>query len=310
MLAALSGYSLQAVSNVFDKFLLSERRIGAPPLYAFFTALTSLPFLALLPFGVVLFSPRAMAFGVFSGFLFLFGLLAMYRAIKRSEVSRAAPLIGVATVVFLFLLSILFSIASGRTPDPIDVFALGLLAGGGILLSTGGIGIRGPGFTRCVFVSGALYAASLVMLREAYAESNFITGLVWSKAGMFLAGLALLSVGSSRRAIAAGGRRLSGSGKRTAGTTVFFFLNQAFGGAGTFLVAYAVSLGPATFVQGVGGVQYALVFVLATLLSIRFPDIFREHISAWGMFRKIAAIALLSLGVWLVASSGALRGFI
>lgn len=310
MIAALSGYSLQAVSSVLDKFLLSERRIGAPPLYAFFTALTSLPFLALLPFGIVLFLPRAMAFGAFSGFLFLFGMLAMYRAIKRSEVSRAAPLVGVATVAFLFLLSLLFSVASGRVVNPVDVFALALLAGGGVLLSTGGVGIRGPGFTRCVFVSGALYAASLVMLREAYAESNFITGLVWSKLGMFLAGLTLLSVDSSRRVIASGGRRLSGAGKRTAGTTAFFFLNQAFGGAGTFLVAYAVSLGPATFVQGVGGVQYALVFVLATLLSIRFPDIFREHISAWGMFRKLTAIVLLSLGVWLAASSAALGGFV
>lgn len=307
---ALSGYSLQAVSSVFDKFLLSEGRIGAPPLYAFFNALTSLPFLALLPFGFVLFMPEAIALGVFSGFLFLFGLLAMYRAIKRSEVSRATPLIGVAAFAFLFLLSLLFSVSSGGSIAATDVLALGLLGGGGILLATGGRGIRGPGFTRCVFVSGALYAASLVMLRESYLASNFITGFVWSKLGMFLGGLMLLSVASSRKVIFAGNRRFAKPERKTAATTLFFFLNQGFGGLGAFLVSYAVSLGPATFVQGLSGVQYGLVFAFATLLSVRFPGIFREHISAWGMFRKTVAIIFLSFGIWIAASAGTLDGFI
>ncbi|NTW13517.1 MAG: hypothetical protein HGA31_00610 [Candidatus Moranbacteria bacterium] len=310
LLVAFTGYALLAVASISDKFLLSERRIGAPALYAFFTALTSLPFLALVPFGFVFFIPTAIAFGTFSGFLFLFGLLSSYRAIKRSEVSRVAPLVGVATTGFLFALSAFSSFSSGGSVAPVDVLSLALLVSGGVLLATGGKGIRGPGFTRDVLVSGALFAASYIMLKESYLLSDFATGFVWSKLGMFLGGIALLLLPSSRRSILSGQERFSGSAKRTVGTAAFFLLNQGFGGAGTILVSYAVSLGPATFIQGMNGAQYGLVFLLAMTLSIRFPSIFREHISRSGMLRKCFAIILLSLGIWLIAYGGSTDGFL
>ena len=308
--AALLGYSLQGVASVLDKFLLGERRIASPPLYAFGVALMSLPFLALLPFGVALFLPEAILLGALSGFLFLFALLAMYRAIKRSEVSRAAPLVGVSTILFLFLLSLLFSISSGSGITALDILALALLAGGGVLLASGGKGIRGPGFTRCVFVSGALFAASLIILRESYLVSNFMTGFLWSKFGMVIGGLMLFSVPSFRHAIASGSKRLTKPEKRSFGTAVFFFLNQFFGGLGAIFVAFALSLGPATFVQGLGGVQYGVVFVLATIFSLRFPGIFREHIHWYVIFRKVVALVLLGIGIFLVATSDNLGVFL
>jgi uncharacterized membrane protein len=308
--AALLGYSLQGVSSVVDKFLLGKGRIGSPALYAFGNALTSLPFLALLPFEFVLFAPEGILLGVLSGFLFLFALLAMYRAVKRSEVSRAAPLVGAATLGFLFLLSLLFSASSGAGVSAYDALALGLLAAGGILLSTGGRGIRGPGFTRCVFVSGALFAASLIILKESYIASNFISGFVWSKFGMFLGGLMLFTVPSFRSDIASGSRRLTQPERKSFGTGGFFLLNQVFGGLGSFLISFAVSLGPATLVQGMNGVQYGVVFVLATLFSLRAPGIYREHISAPGLLRKIAALVLLSLGIYLAATGSGFRGLL
>lgn len=308
--AALLGYSFQGVSSVLDKFLLGERRIASPPLYAFGVALMSLPFLALLPFGVALFLPEAIVLGSLSGFLFLFALVAMYRAIKRSEVSRAAPLVGVATILFLFLLSLLFSVSSRDGVSVIEILALGLLAGGGVLLGSGGRGIRGPGFTRCVFISGALFAASLIVLRESYLVSNFMTGFIWSKFGMVLGGLMLFSVPSFRKAIASGSRRVTKSERRSFGTAAFFLLNQVFGGLGSIFVSFAISLGPATFVQGMSGVQYGVVFVLATILSLRFPGIYRERIHRYVVFRKAMAIVLLAIGIFLVAEAGDLQVFL
>ncbi len=308
--AALLGYSLQGVSSVVDKFLLGKGRIGSPALYAFGNALASLPFLALVPFGFVLFVPEGIVLGALSGFLFLFGLLAMYRAVKRSEVSRAAPLVGAASLGFLFLLSLLFSVSSGGGIVSADILALALLAGGGMLLSTGGRGIRGPGFIRCVLVSGALFAASLIVLKEAYLFSNFISGFVWSKLGMFLGGMFLFSVPSFRHEIGSGCFRLSGPKQRNFGTGGFFLLNQVFGGLGSFLVSFAVSLGPATLVQGVNGVQYGVVFVLATILSLRFPGIYREHLSFHGLFRKAMALVLLSLGIFIASTGSGFQGFL
>jgi hypothetical protein len=59
---------------------------------------------------------------------------------------------------------------------------------------------------------------------------------------------------------------------------VYFFLNKAFGGAGAFLIAYAVSLGPVTFVQGLNGTQFAFLFLLVVPLSLRYPHIFGERL--------------------------------
>jgi len=310
ILVALVGYSFLAFASVSDKFLLSEQRIGAPALYAFFTALTSLPVLTLVTFGFVLFVPSAFAAGVLSGFLFLYGLLGSYLAIKRSEVSRAAPLVGVATVGVLFLLSMSSAVLSGKVVRLTDILALGLLAGGATVLATGGRGVSGPGFVRYVVISGALFAVSLVALKESYILSNFATGFVWSKLGIVHAGFSLFLFPSFRKDILSGHDRFEKPVKRKLGTAAFFFLNQGFGGFGTLLVSYAVSLGPATFVQGMEGVRYGIVFLLAMILSARFPSIFREHISHRETVRKIFAIILLALGVWFVAAGGGLESFL
>jgi hypothetical protein len=299
---ALAGYGLNAVASVFDKFLLSEKRIGAPALYAFFLSLMNLPFMALIPFGFVLFIPWAIALGVVSGVVFLYGLLTSYMAIKRSEVSRAVPLIGVVAVGFLFILSIGAVLVSGGSISLSNVLALGLLIGGAFILATGGNGVSGPGFVRFVFLSGALAAFSMILLKLSYLSSNFATGFIWSKAGMFIGGLSLFTVPSFREAILSGhGRFATPKKKRNLMTVGYFFLTQLFGGVGTILVSYAVALGSATFVQGMNGVQYGLVFIFATILSMRFPHVFREHISHQEMARKIFAIVLLALGIWLAS---------
>ncbi len=307
---ALVGYSFLAFSSLSDKFLLSEKRIGAPALYAFFIGLTSLPFLALVPFGFVLFIPAAIATGVLSGFLFLYALLESYLAIKRSEVSRAAPLIGVTTVGFLFLLSMSSVVLSGKTVRLTDILALALLAGGAMLLATGGHGVSGPGFVRYVLISGILFALALVALKESYYFSDFATGFVWSKLGIVLAGASLFLFPSFRKDILSGHDRFEKPVKQKLWTAVFFFLNQVFGGLGTLAVSYSVSLGPATFVQGMEGVRYGLVFLLAMVLSTRFPAIFREHISHRETIRKLFAIVFLALGVWLVSTGTGLESFL
>jgi len=299
---ALAGYGLNAVASVFDKFLLSEKRIGAPALYGFFLSLMSLPFMALIPFGFVLFVPAAVMLGIASGFVFLYGLLTSYMAIKRSEVSRAVPLIGVTAVGFLFVVSLGALFLSGGSVSLSSLLALGLLVGGAILLSTGGKGVRGPGFIRYIVISGGLMAVSMALLKASYLTSNFMTGFVWSKAGMFLGGVSLFTVSSFREVILSSHDRFATpKRKRNLMTIGYFLLTQVFGGIGTILVSYAVSLGSATFVQGMNGIQYGLVFVFATVLSVRYPHVFREHIGHREIVRKMVAIILLALGIWLAS---------
>lgn len=307
---ALSGYFFNALAALFDKFLLSEDRIGSPALYAFYTSLVSLFALALLPFGFVFALPKVIFLGFFSGFLFLLGLVAFYESVKRSEVSRAAPLVGVTVVAFLFLVSLLLGASSGQSFHVTDIMALGLLIAGSFALTKHGGSRRDPRFVRFVLVSGALMAASLIVLKETYAISNFSSGFVWSRLGMFLTGMSFLFFPLFRNQIFSGGERHAKPTKRNMSTALFFFLNKAFGGAGAFLIAYAVSLGPVTFIQGLNGAQFAFLFLLVVPLSFRYPDIFGEKLDRVGTVEKIFGIILLSLGVFLAASGGGLKGFL
>lgn len=307
---ALGGYFFNALAALFDKLLLSDDRIGSPALYAFFTSLVSLFALVLLPFGFVFVIPNAIFLGFVSGFLFLLGLIAFYEAVKRSEISRVAPLIGVSIIGFLFAATVVRGFFTGCECDAVSIIALLLLAAGSFFLAKPKKGIYDPNLVRFVLLSGALMAASLVVLKETYLISNFATGFFWSRMGMFLTGMSLLVFPALRTQIFSGGDRHAKPTKRNVATATLFFMNKTFGGLGAFLIAYAVSLGPVTFVQGLNGAQFALVFLLAVPLSIRYPEIFREETDRNTIIQKTAAIILIALGIALVATSGKLSGFL
>ena len=307
---ALGGYFFNALAALFDKLLLSDNRIGSPALYAFFTSLVSLFAVVLLPFGFVFMLPDAVFLGVISGILFLLGLIAFYAAVKRSEISRVAPLVGVSVIGFLFVATIVRGVAAGYEYDAVSIIALLLLAAGSFFLAKPGKGAHDPKLVRLVLLSGALMAASLVVLKESYLLSNFATGFFWSRMGMFLTGMSLLAFPALRGQIFSGSDRHAKPTKRNAATATLFFMNKAFGGLGAFLISYAVSLGPVTFVQGLNGTQFALVFLLAIPLSIRYPEIFGEETDRNTIIQKTAAIILIALGIALIATNGQLSGFL
>lgn len=307
---ALGGYFFNALAALFDKLLLSDDRIGSPALYAFFTSLVSLFALVLLPFGFVFVIPNAIFLGFVSGFLFLLGLIAFYEAVKRSEISRVAPLVGVSIIGFLFAATVVRGFFTGCECDAVSIIALLLLAVGSFFLAKPKKGAYDPNLVRFVLLSGALMAASLVVLKETYLLSNFATGFFWSRMGMFLTGMSLLVFPALRSQIFSGGDRHAKPTKRNAATATLFFMNKAFGGLGAFLISYAISLGPVTFVQGLNGAQFALVFLLAVPISIRYPKIFREETDRNTIIQKTAAIILIALGIALVATSGKLSGFL
>lgn len=310
IIVALTGYFFNALAGIFDKFLLSDGRIGSPVLYAFFTSLASIFAIVFLPFGFILWNGEAMLISLASGALFVFGLIALYEAVKRTEVSRAAPLVGIATVFFIFLVALVFQVGKGDFFALRDVFTLFLLVFGSFLLGKSSWDHIDRTFFRSVFAAGALLAASLILLKESYQLSNFMSGFVWSRMGMFATGLSFLLFPLFRNDIFARAEHMATPTRRNISTSIFFFSNKLLGGAGAFLVAYAVSLGSVTFVQALNGTQFAFLFLLAIPLSMRYPDIFGESMNRREWLSKGAAIVLLASGVALAATSGRLSGFL
>ncbi len=302
-LVALFGYLFSAVSAVFDKYLLSDR-IPTPAVYAFFVSLFSLFALGFIPFGFQFGEGKTIGILLFSGMLFVYGLVAFYQAVKQHEVSRVAPLVGTIVSLVAFL-AVFLPGASGENHLGIwYVVALLLLIFGGLLISFDLPLRRGEHISRYVFIAGVLMGLSFLFLKEGYAHANFQSGLVWSRLGMTLAGLTLFLVPQFRKQIFAQFQGFSHRSSRATSTGFLFVVNKVTAGIASLLLAYAISLGSVSFVQALSGMQYVFILAMMIPLSFHYPGIFGEKLFFWDWFQKVVAVVIIGLGLWLATASG------
>ncbi|TXH08281.1 MAG: hypothetical protein E6Q06_00345 [Candidatus Moraniibacteriota bacterium] len=300
---ALAGYFFNAVTAIFDKFLLAGR-IKEPVVYAFFVSILSLFAIVLVPFGYQPIPWQTSVVFVISGMLFLYGLVAFYNAVKRSEISRVAPLVGITISVIAGVASLAFGPAAYVTLSPGHFFSLLLLLAGAFLIAFDLPLKENDALMKSTLLSGALMALSLLFLKTGYRNADFVNGLLWSRLGFIVGGFSLFIIPEYRRIILENTRTLSSSNRRDVSTGALFILNKIFGAAASFLLTYAAFLGPVTFIQALNGVQYAFVLVLTIPLAMRFPKIFEEKLYFWDWFQKGIAIIFIALGMWLAVDQG------
>jgi len=305
ILIALSGYFLAAVAVVFDKFLLRSR-IPEPSVYAFMISLFSLFAFIFAPFGLQIFHLEIMLLTLLSGVLFTYGILALYKAIKENEVSRVAPLVG--AIIPLGTLSIVSSGLFG-TKEILDGWGVGafcmLLVGGIIISFQKETGQRGffRGFPYAL-IAGLLLALSFVLLKYAFSHQNFVSGLVWSRAGMFLGGVSLFLIPQFREKILNFCREVFHKKKESASTGGLFILNKTLAGVSYLFINYAIYLGPVTLVQAMSSSQYAFVFVLSVFAALKWPSMFEERRLVRQWAQKIVALACIAVGIYFASQSG------
>lgn len=306
ILVALIGYFFNAVAAVLDKYLLSGP-IKTPAAYAFFVSLFSLFTVFFIPFGFQMTEASVTFIFFLSGGLFLYGLVAMYTAVQEQAISRVAPLVGTTVSLVAFGVALLVpGTLAEATFSFLHIVALLLLIGGGLLISFDLPLRKREHISPYVFIAGMLMGASLLLLKYGYehGQTGFISGLVLSRGGMFLAGLTLLLVPKFRHQIFGGARETTVPSRKNVHTGVFFVVNKVCAGLATFLIVYATSIGPVSFVQALSGMQYVFLLLLALPLSLYLPRVFGERLSFWDWFQKVCAIILIGLGLWLLATSG------
>lgn len=301
IIVATLGYFLGAVTNILDKFILSSR-IPNPSVYAFFAAMFSISTFVLAPFGLTFIEARPMAESLLSGALFTYGLLFFYKAVKMSEVSRVAPLVGSLTAVGTLAAVIAVSAA---TLDYASIMSFWLLVGGGFLMAFDlplkpRIMFQG---IRTIVIASFLLGASLVILKDVYTSDGFINGYVWSRLGAFLAGFTLFLVPTWRREIIGNLRKPAASRSESARTGVWFMVNKSSGAASAFLVNYAVSLGSLSIVHALAGIQYAFVFLLIIALSRFRSGFVQERLALNDWVQKFVALACIGVGLYYASIS-------
>jgi hypothetical protein len=319
IILAIAGYFFAATANILDKYILSAK-IQQPSVYAFFVAVFSLFGFVFVPFGLRMMSAGMFAMAFVSGALFVYGLVFFYKAVRESEISRTAPLLGtfmalcalIYTFLVPFIAQFIFVFANTTQPSqfsaphPETILAFWLLLIGGFLVAFD-LPLRArdiiPGIRNTVSAS-ILLTASLIILKYLYVSDGFVSGFVWSRLGVFFGGLSLLLIPTFRREIIASLHDTSQSRRAQLSIGMWFFANKIIATLGNLCLQYAIFLGPLVVVQALSGIQFAFVFLLALPLSYRFPVFFQEKLFFNDWVQKIVALTLIALGIYFSAQGG------
>ena len=139
-----------------------------------------------------------------------------------------------------------------------------------------------------------LHAVYYVMLKYLFDGQNFITGFIWSRLGMAITALLILTYPAWRNII------LSSARTATAGIGYLMVGSKIAAGFGSLFVSLAVSRGNVSLVNALQGSEYAFLFLLTILLAKKWPAILREKFNGGIIAQKISAIIIIWVGLALI----------
>lgn len=285
----IGAYLLFALANVGDKIVISKFKTEAI-VYAFYVGFLGIVTLVLIPFGVIWPNLSQFSSSLIGGVSFVFALFFMYKAINAGETTRAITIIGSTSPIFTFLLSYLF-LNERLTSNQLIAFAILIIAIIVISWQLEKIKISAKKQLVWALISGFIFAISYVSAKYVYQYQPFISGFVWIRIGGVLTALAILLFSQNRKAIKIDWQRP----KKQKGILILAI--QVFGGLGVIGQNYAFSLASATLINALQAIQYAFVFVLASLIGRKVPVV-KENLSAKQIIQKIIAIILIAIGLY------------
>jgi uncharacterized membrane protein len=296
LLFAFSGPVLWAVSVHLDKYLVSRYFAqSSVAVLLVFTALLGL--LLLLPIWllrpeVVGLTPVAMAVIAFSGLLYMAAIFFYLQALQSEEASVVAPFFQAAPL-FGYVLAYL---VLGERLSSMQMFGGALIVAGGALLSVG-FGSRRTFKGRLVLLmlacAFALALASLIF--KVYAiEAEFWTATFWAFAGQALFGAVLLSVPGYRKELLAVLGTSAGPILAVSGANELINLGGVLG------ARYALLFAPLSLVQAIGSTTSLFVFIFGAALSVLYPALGREDLSAGNLLQKATSAIMIAAGAFVI----------
>lgn len=296
IIIAIIAYGLFALNGIIDKFLLSKA-VRSPAVYAFFIGITGpftfvlvpLTFIPGLNMGFEFLSLQDLIIAIAGGASFVCALYYLYKATQETSVSRILPIEGGLVPVFTLIFA--YVILGERLLDT-QLLAFVFLVVGAVIvsLSHDKSGWHSKAFTNAV-IAAVLFALSFVLTKYTFDQSNFISGLVWTRLGFFVVAISFLLDPQVRHGI-------TNAPKQTTKGNKYLYLGARISGSlSGFLQNYAISLGSVTIVNAMQGTQYALLLIGTIFLSRYYPKILKEKITLNILLQKIFAILLISIGL-------------
>lgn len=296
------AYFLLAMEVVLDKFLLSSERVSHPAIYAFYSATTGLFALVFIPFGFHAISYADIFFRLIGGIVFIYGMLALFFALNKSEASRVAPVVGAVVPMTVLFLSLIFlgDRFTGR-----EIFGILLLILGGLLISLDFSRERDSRFfggLKWSILAGILLAISATIFKDFYNHDNFINVYIWTRIGAFAGILFFFLIPQWRKIIWNSILKFKKPEKENQKSGALYIISRAMGGSGSILKEKATSFAAAsvTLVNALVSIEYVFVFLMGIGFSLWLPSVFKERKDLGTAFQKIASILVITIGIVLV----------
>lgn len=295
ILSALAGYMFLAGEAVLSKFLITAR-LKNWQLYTFYIGLFSIFSLIFTPFGLEWHSPEAILAAILSGFIFYLSLAYLFQSLLVSSAVRVYVLYGAVTTLSTALLAPVFL---NEKITSSSLLGISFLLMGGFLISFKHYEKSFFSNWQKTILAGVLAGLSLVVLKFAYSEQNFVSGYIISRMGITASAVLSLLVPSFRRKIFSNFKR----GRKKEHIKNFFgsVAAKALAGIGTVFIHYGIFLGSVMIVSALVSVQYLLTFILSIILSFYWRKIFIEKFTLLNVALKFIGVALVVLGTVLAS---------
>lgn len=297
---AIIGYAILAIVAMMDKYLLSQAKLK-PALYTFYSTIFVLPVLLLIPFGVSFFSSSLdWIIALVSGFAFAAALWAMFISFEKSEVSHIGPLIGAATPLFVLLFGRLFL---DEKLTGLQIAAIVILIIGSLIISfekskkNNGwhIGILWG------ILSGLFFALSHVSAKYLYDGYDFMSGFVWTRAAIGLAGVFILFHRDVFYKIFHKSFFEKIKAKFSPQNNLLLVgIDKVLGVVGVVIIQYAIAIGSVSLVNALNGLQYAILVIIVLLFTKLWPKKFKEEYNKGEIAQEILAVIIILFGLALL----------
>lgn len=289
---------LNSIVALFDKYLVTSKRVTTPVLYVFYTGfLTCLGILVYVPglllpvaglpqfSGIGLPSLAALGLIMAASLSQLVGLWALFSGLKKNDASDVVPVVGSLSAVFSLLAGYFF----GSLVLP-TTFAIGFA-----LLVLGTLFISHLRFSLRIFwmtvIGGLGFALHSLLLKQALLATGFDTGFFWFSISSTILSLGLLAAPGLRKSL-----RMQKGERHAKSTGIVLLSNKMLAGIAGILLIKAIEVGEVSIVQALGGLQFVFLFLLASVFGPITPIDFGENITRKELYQKLFSICVIFLG--------------
>lgn len=289
---------LNSIVAVFDKYLVTSKRITTPILYVFYTGVLTILGVALyipglffdtagLPqfSGIKLIGFEMIFLLVLAGVFQLVALWALFSSLKKNDASDVVPVIGSFASLFSLFIGVVF----------LNVTLPAHFAAGFAFLVFGTLLISHLRFSWKVFswtlLSGLGFALHSILLKEVLVRTSFETGFFWVSVITAFISLGLLFSTRVRNSF-----HIQRKQKHVKSTGLVLVGNKILAGVAGVLIIKAIEVGEVSLVQALGGLQFVFLFIIAAVFGPLTPLDFGENIKRKDVYSKLVAISIIVIG--------------